>query len=154
MFQLFVNLFYIHILSISASIIIKIDLITTSSTALQIAEVEFFYLNNKLSSSLFSVTSSSQYGESGCINGIYCFPYPSYAIDGNYNSFFHSYMGGDQYLILSSNSYNDIDTIIVTNRPDCCQSRILSATIQLYNSTAVNNVKYWSRLIINFILTT
>lgn len=119
--------------------IVKIN--QNNGNPLNIAEVEFYYLNNKLSSSLFTFTGSSNYdGLSSPVN----------ANDNNYNSYFHSNSGGDQTLVIFTDVRNSFDKIVVTSRTDCCQDRLVDAYINIYNGTDLNSLTlfaqpFWTR---------
>lgn len=49
----------------------------------------------------------------------------------------HTYNNGMQYIELDLQSNVDVKTIVVYNRPDCCQDRLIGAKILLYNEDRV-----------------
>lgn len=53
------------------------------------------------------------------------------SFDGSYSTFCHSSGYPDDYLTATYDNY--VDRIEVTNRPDCCQNRIVGARISLTN---------------------
>ena len=122
-------LFFINFIGLlfSDNYIVKIN--QPNGYGLNIAEVELFKLSQKLNSSLLTFTSSPI---DQSFNA-------SSANDGNYYNFFSSSVS-DPYLEITTDINNSFDKIIVTNRRDCCQFRIINAYIKLYSSADLFNV--------------
>jgi len=92
---------------------------------------------NIINSSM-SVSSLDLFG-----SGIYM---PSNMVDNNDNTMYHS-SGGSEYpwVKIDLGSEQDIYRVELTNRADCCRSRIAGITLQLWNSN--DTVIYTSNLI-------
>ena len=107
----------------------------TRQDCLNLAEIRVYSKNGgpNIITPNTAVSKSSDYGGS----------YPaSNFVDGNLYNFAHSSCGDVPWIEVDLNSMTDIYKVVVYNRVDCCQSRILGSFLQIKNDT--NDVIYQS----------
>ena len=106
---------------------IRIKRITTApdgANAINLSEIQAFDLNNKL-----ITPASVSYNDEGI-----GFPATN-AIDGNFNNFAHTSNNMGSYIQLAFSSPVTIGKIIIGNRTDCCQVRMIGTSLQLFSTT-------------------
>jgi hypothetical protein len=109
--------------------VLKVDqvLVTDGGKIINLAELKLFFNGQQLSCLTIAISAA----------------HPSFPVsncnDGNVNNFCHS-LSGDANPSLTITGISALDRVVVYNRVDCCQARIVGATI----SYLVSNQVMWT----------